>query len=77
MNWRNTTSHQDRYYNHPAVPNLFTNFTAWFDFLKSKKLRTYFNDHPFPVASRAHLSALRSILGPSSRSPAPSSAMVT
>ena len=24
----------------------------WFEFLKSKKLRTYFNDHPFPVANQ-------------------------
>ena len=24
----------------------------WFEFLKEKKLRTYFNDHPFPVANQ-------------------------
>jgi hypothetical protein len=33
-----------RYYNHPN-DKLFSNFTEWFEFLKSKKLRTYFNDH--------------------------------
>jgi len=52
MNWRNTTDNQDQYYDHPAVPNLFSNFTAWFEYLRGKGLRTYFNDHPFPVASR-------------------------
>ena len=36
---------------HPNT-NLFPDFSEWFSFLKSKKLRTYFNDHPFPVASR-------------------------
>ena len=51
MNWRNTSDHQDWYYNHPAS-QLFANFTEWFEFLKSKKLRTYFNDHPYPVAMR-------------------------
>eukprot|EP00038_Savillea_parva_P031202 m.83735 g.83735 ORF g.83735 m.83735 type:complete len:895 (+) comp9559_c0_seq1:81-2765(+) len=52
MNWRNTSNHQDWYYNHPAIPNLFDNFTDWFAYLKGKNLRTYFNDHPYPVASR-------------------------
>lgn len=32
-----------QYYDHPAVPNLFSNFTTWFEFLKGQKLRTYFN----------------------------------
>ena len=52
MNWRNTSHDQDHFYDHPATPNLFTNFTDWFAYLKGKNLRTYFNDHPFPVASR-------------------------
>ena len=49
---------QDHYYDHPNS-NLFPgdgpfgdSFTEWFAFLKGKKLRTYFNDHPFPVAMR-------------------------
>ena len=49
-NWRNTSKDnllpgevgsQDHYYDHPAIPNLFSDFTEWFAFLKSKKLRTY------------------------------------
>ena len=61
MNWRNTSEvtlpdgtsiRQDRYYDHPAIPNLFSNFTDWFAYLRGLGLRTYFNDHPFPVASR-------------------------
>jgi hypothetical protein len=60
MNWRNTSKDnllpgevgsQDHYYDHPNT-NLFPDFEEWFSYLKSKKLRTYFNDHPFPVASR-------------------------
>ena len=43
MNWRNTSAGQDRYYDHPATA-LFPDFGAWFDFLKAKGLRTYFND---------------------------------
>ena len=43
MNWRNTSAGQDRYYDHPAT-GLFPDFGAWFDFLKAKGLRTYFND---------------------------------
>jgi hypothetical protein len=49
---------QDHYYDHPNE-QLFpgdgpygSSFTEWFDWLKSRKLRTYFNDHPFPVAGR-------------------------
>ena len=49
---------QDHYYDHPNE-NLFpgdgpygSGFTEWFDWLKSRNLRTYFNDHPYPVASR-------------------------
>ena len=36
---------------HPNTA-LFANFTEWFGYLRSQRLRTYFNDHPFPVASR-------------------------
>lgn len=36
---------------HPNTA-LFADFVEWFDYLKQKKLRTYFNDHPYPVASR-------------------------
>lgn len=32
-----------QYYDHPAIPNLFSNFTQWFSYLKGKGLRTYFN----------------------------------
>jgi hypothetical protein len=49
---------QDHYYDHPNS-NLYpgdgpygSSFTEWFDWLKGQKLRTYFNDHPFPVAAR-------------------------
>jgi len=60
MNWRNSDSgHQpgykegeDHYYTYPNT-ELFPDFappgTAWFDFIESKGLRTYFNDHPFPA----------------------------
>jgi len=51
MNWRNTSHNQDHFYDHPDTA-LIANFSDWFQYLKSKKLRTYFNDHPFPVASR-------------------------
>lgn len=65
MNWRNTSSSQnsdwlssihnsdgsDWYYDHPDTV-LFPNFTHWFRFLHKRKLKTYFNDHPYPVAAR-------------------------
>ncbi|KAL1527745.1 hypothetical protein AB1Y20_009130 [Prymnesium parvum] len=51
MNWRNTSDGQDQYYDHPNTL-LFPDFDEWFSFLKSQRLRTYFNDHPYPVASR-------------------------
>ena len=51
MNWRNTSNNQDHFYDHPATA-LFPNFTAWFAFLEAEKLRTYFNDHPYPVANQ-------------------------
>jgi len=48
--WQSNSSSacEDHYYNHPNTL-LFPNFTGWFDFLKRRGLRTYFNDHPFPV----------------------------
>ena len=56
--WRNVTSGQDgptgatghpeRFYSHPNT-TLFPNFTEWFDFLHSKGLKTYFNDHPYQM----------------------------
>eukprot|EP00656_Telonema_subtile_P045294 TRINITY_DN5154_c0_g2_i1.p1 TRINITY_DN5154_c0_g2~~TRINITY_DN5154_c0_g2_i1.p1 ORF type:complete len:835 (-),score=119.33 TRINITY_DN5154_c0_g2_i1:273-2777(-) len=51
MNWRNITDNQDHFYDHPDTA-LFPDFGEWFEYLKSHKLRTYFNDHPFPVAGR-------------------------
>lgn len=51
MNWRKTEHGMDHFYNNPNE-KLFRNFTEWFAFLREKRLRTYFNDHPFPVASR-------------------------
>ena len=58
MNWRDTQSDSndnftlspDDYYifpNSTAFPDFAGNSTAWFDYLKSQKLRTYFNDHPY------------------------------
>lgn len=47
MNWRNTSDQQDRYYDHPNTA-LFPDFSEWFQYLAQNKLRTYFNDHPFP-----------------------------
>lgn len=55
MNWRNTSNEQDRFYDHPATqlfPGLGGDGTEWFDYLQAHKLRTYFNDHPFPVANQ-------------------------
>ena len=43
--------HPNWYYNRPNTA-LFPNFTRWFEYVKQHKLRTYFNDHPFPVAGR-------------------------
>lgn len=42
---------RDHFYTHPNVeqlPGLGTS-NEWFDYLKQQKLRTYLNDHPFPV----------------------------
>ena len=48
MNWRETDSNKDHFYNHPntnIMPGLDNpkndSNTEWFQFLKSKKLRTY------------------------------------
>eukprot|EP01052_Picozoa_sp_SAG31_P025602 SAG31_NODE_2253_length_6075_cov_2.406459_2_plen_859_part_00 len=49
---------QDHYYDHPnevlfpGTGPYGSSFSEWFDWLRSRNLRTYFNDHPFPVASR-------------------------
>eukprot|EP00927_Polykrikos_kofoidii_P053071 TRINITY_DN4720_c0_g1_i1.p1 TRINITY_DN4720_c0_g1~~TRINITY_DN4720_c0_g1_i1.p1 ORF type:complete len:830 (+),score=68.35 TRINITY_DN4720_c0_g1_i1:117-2492(+) len=65
MNWRNTSSMRnsekdvsvqnsdgsDWYYDRPNTV-LFPNFTGWLSYLKGRGLRTYFNDHPYPVAAR-------------------------
>ena len=49
MNWRNTSQHQDWYYDHPAT-QLFPRFEEWFAYLRhTERMRTYFNDHPYPV----------------------------
>lgn len=64
MNWRNTSNHQDWYYNHPNT-NLFPNFTEWFQFLRDEKLRTYFNvSHSRRAPDRASRQSLGSPRGP-------------
>ena len=63
MNWRDTQSDSNddfalspdflyKYPNTTAFPDFAGNSTAWFDYLKTQKLRTYFNDHPVPLAAR-------------------------
>jgi hypothetical protein len=56
MNWRLTDHNKDHFYDNantglfPGLNNTKNDSsTEWFQFLKDKKLRTYFNDHPFPV----------------------------
>ncbi|CAK0793240.1 unnamed protein product [Prorocentrum cordatum] len=51
MNWRHVSDGKDRFYDHPNT-DLFSNFDAFFSYLRGKGLRTFFNDHPFPVAGR-------------------------
>jgi len=51
MNWRETNSNKDRFYNYPCH-QCFANFTDWFLFLRRQGIRTYLNDHAFPVAMR-------------------------
>ena len=46
---------RDHFYDHPnldLMPGLKSPTNEWFAFLKEKQLRTYFNDHPFPVANQ-------------------------
>eukprot|EP00965_Chrysotila_dentata_P115945 3832568-Pleurochrysis_carterae.AAC.1 len=51
VNWRNVSGAMGEFYDYPSLAR-FPNFTKWFAFLRAHRLRTYFNDHPFPVASR-------------------------
>jgi len=51
MNWRLATNLDDYFYDRPNKSR-FANFPEWFAYLRGEGLRTYFNDHPFPVASR-------------------------
>eukprot|EP00929_Paragymnodinium_shiwhaense_P061784 TRINITY_DN30879_c0_g1_i1.p1 TRINITY_DN30879_c0_g1~~TRINITY_DN30879_c0_g1_i1.p1 ORF type:complete len:772 (-),score=157.04 TRINITY_DN30879_c0_g1_i1:278-2593(-) len=65
MNWRNTTADRNNemdisvsssdgsdwhYDRQDSI--LFPSYPDWFKFLEKKGVRTYFNDHPYPVASR-------------------------
>jgi hypothetical protein len=49
---------RSHFYNHPntdLLPGLNKSSDGtneWFDYIKSKKLRTYFNDHPYPLADQ-------------------------
>ena len=48
-------SHFYDHQNYDLLPGLNTSadgVTEWFDYIKKQKLRTYFNDHPFPVANQ-------------------------
>jgi hypothetical protein len=64
MNWRNTPHghaedvttaeaiQDEKHYNSPNTqlfPDLAVPMTAWFDWIKQQRLRTYFNDHPCPA----------------------------
>jgi len=51
VDWRVWKPHVQE---HTYQPNadLFPDLPEWFGWLKSKGLKTYFNDHPFPVAQR-------------------------
>ena len=45
---------RSHFYNSPnlrLLPGL-NGSNEWFDWIKSQKLRTYFNDHPFPIAKQ-------------------------
>jgi hypothetical protein len=51
----NDSGCRDHFYNHPntdLIPGLASPGNEWFDYLKEQKLRTYFNDHPFPIATQ-------------------------
>lgn len=41
----------DWYYDHPDT-SLFPSYGEWFEYLKQRGLKTYLNDHPYPVAAR-------------------------
>lgn len=46
---------RDHFYKYPnldLMPGLASPSNEWFGFLKDQKLRTYFNDHPFPIANQ-------------------------
>jgi len=46
---------RDHFYNHPnleLMPGLESPTNEWFDYIKSQNLKTYFNDHPFPLANQ-------------------------
>jgi len=64
MNWREANTghtaryqpYMDHFYTYPneeLFPSFKDNQTDWFDYLKDKGLRTYFNDHPFPMGGTA------------------------
>ena len=49
---------RDHFYDHPAldlIPGLASPANEWFEYLKAQKLRTYFNDHPFPKANQTSM----------------------
>ena len=64
MNWRNVTGSaggkscktqendsplcEDHFYNHSNT-RLFPDWQEWFSFLAKESVKTYFNDHPYPV----------------------------
>ena len=51
----NDSGCRDHFYDHPntdLIPGLASPGNEWFDYLKEQKLRTYFNDHPFPIATQ-------------------------
>ena len=51
----NSPACRDHFYNHPnlqLMPGLASPGNEWFAFLKRQKLKTYFNDHPFPIADQ-------------------------
>ena len=52
MNWRNTSNKQDHFYTHPATKLFPDGFESWFQWLHARGLKTYFNDHPYPVADQ-------------------------
>lgn len=53
MNWRFTDDNEDKFYDYPNT-TAFPNYTEWFAFMRDQGLRTYFNDHPYPVHKGGH-----------------------